>query len=53
MTPAKVILAGDSCSKNDFSKGLPIAQWELRDWQGGEFDMHLLSKQLAGSTSTP
>ncbi len=53
MTPAKVILTDDRCSQTDFSKGLPIAAWEVRDWQSGGFNMHLLSTQLAGSSHAP
>lgn len=53
MTPEKVILADDGCSKTDFSRGLPIADWDLRKWQGGEFDLHLLSNQLAGTRGAP
>jgi hypothetical protein len=53
MTPEKVILTNDGCSKTDFSRGLPIADWDLRKWQGGEFDLHLLSNQLTGTRGAP
>lgn len=53
MTPKKVILVDDGCKTTDFTKGLPIAQWDLRDWVGGEFDMHLIAQQLVQSGQKP
>jgi len=47
--PDKVVLDGD-CAKTDFSKGLPIATWDIRKWTTGTFDFHLLEQSLVESS---
>lgn len=47
--PGKIVLYRD-CKKANFQKGLPVADWDVRKWSGGLFDLHLLRQSLAGAS---
>jgi len=47
--PSKVVLNGD-CAAVNFTKGLPVAAWDLRPWTTGAFDMHVLFQNLAAKS---
>ncbi len=47
MTPQKVVLIGDLCDTTQFADGLPIADFDTRNWTDGRFNMQLLAQRLA------
>jgi hypothetical protein len=46
LEPQKIILRDELCQNYQFAANLPIADWDLRSWNGGRFDMRLLNQGL-------
>ncbi len=44
--PQKVVMMTTDCATVDFTQGLPVASWDLREWTQGWFDLRLLQQQL-------
>ncbi len=56
--PDKIVRAGNGCTDESFIGGLPVAffgpgDWDLRQWQLGWFDLHILQQQLTAMQDQP